>query len=1006
MYERVKQRALVRRTTIIAQKMWRTGDSGALDTAIDQLRQALAGTPSDYPGRKWVLTNLCAILSTRFQFTGNTNDLEEATAAARGAVAATPPGRRRRALMLTNLSGVLLTMGELTGNKNLLDEAVAAAREAVAATPPWYPSRIPMLANLGAGLRIRFELTGSQHDLDEAIDASREAANWASRPPRDARLAEILSNFALALRVRFELAGSQDDIDSAVRAARAAVAITPDAHPYRFKYLASLNGALMARSEFTGNEDDLDEAVAAGREAVAAILPDHPSRAVLLSNLSLVLRTRFELTGSQDDLDEAVAAGREAVAATPPDHPERAKLRSNLGSVLGARFELTGTQEDIDEAVVITRDAIRATPPGDPYRARLVSNLCSALGTRFKLTGSQDDLDEAAAAGREAVAATPPDHPMRSVFLSNLNLVLRTRFKLTGSQDDLDEAVTAGRDAVAVAVASPRVRAVAARGWGRAAAACERWEEAVAGFEAAIDLLGQVAPRSLSRGNQEMLLEELGTLGTDAAACCIHAGLTNRAAELFEQGRGVLLSQALDARTDVTALSEQYPQLARQFTSLRDAIDKAHDDDGRAATLMDPDGREAGPRGRLAQRAERRQKAAGSLDHLITEIRAMPGFNRFLRPSMVSELLASAADGPIVIVNVSEFGSHALILANGGIGKPLPLPDLNPDSVRDRAVEFLTALDETSSWRASPRKRAAAELQLAETLGWLWDAVAGPVLDHLAITAPPGDDKRWPRLWWCVSGLLSFLPLHAAGHHDSHAEAEPATVIDRVISSYTPTIRTLAQARLARSANPGSVSSTPNRVLVVAMPHTPDATDLPGAETEAAGLQRRFPGQVTVLSGGEATRHAVLREMPTARWAHFSCHGYSDLTDPSASCLLLSDHQDQPLTVVDVARLRLKDSDLAYLSACSTAQPGARLIDESIHLSSAFQLAGYRHVIATLWPIGDQGAVEIADNLYAAIASSGTADTAAVALHTVTRELRNRKVHSPSSWAAYVHSGA
>lgn len=31
------------------------------------------------------------------------------------------------------------------------------------------------------------------------------------------------------------------------------------------------------------------------------------------------------------------------------------------------------------------------------------------------------------------------------------------------------------------------------------------------------------------------------------------------------------------------------------------------------------------------------------------------------------------------------------------------------------------------------------------------------------ITGPPGDGQPWPRLWWCVSGLLSFLPVHAAG---------------------------------------------------------------------------------------------------------------------------------------------------------------------------------------------------------------------------------------------------
>ena len=354
------------------------------------------------------------------------------------------------------------------------------------------------------------------------------------------------------------------------------------------------------------------------------------------------------------------------------------------------------------------------------------------------------------------------------------------------------------------------------------------------------------------------------------------------------------------------------------------------------------------------------------------------------------------------MVNVSRFGSHALIVTGGGAGEPIPLAGLTPEGVLERVLGFVKALDDASSTASS---RESAEGRLAGTLGWLWDVAAGPVLDRLGITHPPGQGKRWPRLWWCVSGLLSFLPLHAAGYHDTPPGAAPATVTDRVISSYTPTIRALAYARRARLADPGAGTATGgDRVLAVAMPHTPGARDLPGAQAEAAGLQDCFPGQVSVLTGPEATRDAVLRELPAARWAHFACHGSSDLTDPSASRLLLADHLQQPLTVVDVARLRLEEADLAFLSACSTARPGGRLTDEAIHLASAFQLAGYRHVIATLWPIGDQDAVDIAADIYATLTT--TPDDAAAAVHTATCRFRHRWPHKPSVWASHIHTGA
>jgi len=259
-----------------------------------------------------------------------------------------------------------------------------------------------------------------------------------------------------------------------------------------------------------------------------------------------------------------------------------------------------------------------------------------------------------------------------------------------------------------------------------------------------------------------------------------------------------------------------------------------------------------------------------------------------------------------------------------------------------------------------------------------------------------------------VSGLLSFLPVHAAGRHRTRADAAPATVIDRVISSYTPTLRALTHARRSGPATGGGEDrpGDGDQVVAVTMPRTPGASDLPGALAEAAALQQRFPGRVTVLTGPQATYDTVLAALPAGRWAHFACHGASDPSSPSASYLLLTDHRQRPLTVVDVARLRLDDAGLAFLSACSTAQPGRQLADEAIHLASAFQLAGYRHVIATLWPIGDQHAVDLAADIYTTLTTAGEGDVAG-AVHAAVRRMRWRwGKDRPSVWASHIHIGA
>ncbi len=530
--------------------------------------------------------------------------------------------------------------------------------------------------------------------------------------------------------------------------------------------------------------------------------------------------------------------------------------------------------------------------------------------------------------------------------------------------------------------AAPRIRAWAARTYGVAAAVGGRWPEAVAGFEAAILLLSRLAPRSLLRADQETQLLSLSDLACDAAACCVRAGLADRAIELFEQGRGVLLGQALDLRTDLAQLTNKYPALARQFEVLRGQLD---DDDP-------PHAEGSGPNPPVADPTRRRQLAE-EFEQLIVQIRAAPGFAGFLRPLTASELAAVAADGPVVAINVSRIGSHALILTGEGIRTPVPLPGLTTKNVEEQVAGYLSIFHPAAVQKA-------AQQRLTVLLGWLWESVARPVLEELGYDGPTNGE--WPRLWWCVSGMLSFLPLHAAGHHHTRLDQVPQTVTDRAISSYTPTIRALAHSRRQHAAC--SDDSSP-QVLVVAMPATPGAAPLPGASREARFIEQRFPHRVVTMTGAQATHDAVLAALPTARWAHFACHATANAGNPSAGCLLLEDFRERPLTVTDIIRLRLDDADLAFLSACSTTRPGVRLPDEAIHLTSAFQIAGYRHVIGTLWPINDQFAGDIADELYAAIASSGTYATA-TALHSATRHLRDRLTDTPTVWASHIHCGA
>ncbi|WP_327002933.1 CHAT domain-containing protein [Dactylosporangium sp. NBC_01737] len=380
-------------------------------------------------------------------------------------------------------------------------------------------------------------------------------------------------------------------------------------------------------------------------------------------------------------------------------------------------------------------------------------------------------------------------------------------------------------------------------------------------------------------------------------------------------------------------------------------------------------------------------------DDLVDRVRRLDGFEDFLRPPPLRTLLPAADDGPVAIINVSRWRCDALIVRPTGVDV-VALPDVTFDEVTNQVQAYLRAV----GWFAGARRdlkvpgsgEADPERRLAEVLQWCWTGIAEPVLTHLGLTAPPGPGQAWPRLWWCPTGPLTLLPLHAAGGHGD-------AVIDRVASSYTPTVRALLEARHPR---PGAGAR--DAMLVVAMPDTEGQQSLPNVRREVDLLARLHP-DVTVLEGPAATVEAVRDALHTHRWVHFSCHGQQDLTDPSRGGLLLSDG----LLTVEAVSSGQHRGDFAFLSACKTATGGTTLPDEAFTLAAALHYTGYRHVIATLWSVWDDSAADVAEAVYGQITDGATLrpERAALALHEAVRALRAQHLDRPSVWTPFTHTG-
>ena len=100
---------------------------------------------------------------------------------------------------------------------------------------------------------------------------------------------------------------------------------------------------------------------------------------------------------------------------------------------------------------------------------------------------------------------------------------------------------------------------------------------------------------------------------------------------------------------------------------------------------------------------------------------------------------------------------------------------------------------------------------------------------------------------------------------------------------------------------------------------------------------------------------------------------------------------DGTLTVAEIGSRRYS-AEFAGLAACKTATGGVHAPDEVVTLASALFYRGYRHVVGTLWSIGDTAIVSaMFKDLYEQIVTDGClrADHAARALHRAVRRLRD-----------------
>ncbi len=181
---------------------------------------------------------------------------------------------------------------------------------------------------------------------------------------------------------------------------------------------------------------------------------------------------------------------------------------------------------------------------------------------------------------------------------------------------------------------------------------------------------------------------------------------------------------------------------------------------------------------------------------------------------------------------------------------------------------------------------------------------------------------------------------------------------------------------------------------------------LPWTRGELSALRRVATKEPRLWLGSEATEQRAKSLDVDSRIVHFACHAFVDEAFPLESGLALSVPRSgqqaeengllQAWEVFEKVRL---DAELVTLSACQTAV-GKEVAGEGLlGLTWAFQYAGARSVLASLWEVSDASTADLMRRFYG---HWGRGVPKAEALRRAQLELLERPATSaPFYWAAF-----
>ncbi len=823
------------------------------------------------------------------------------------------------------------------------------------------------------------QVAWSRRDVAAAEAAWSEAtALYEQLAPASAHLTRGLDGLGVVARAR----GARGRAEQLDRRAVALLEALPGPTDEHAELRLSLGIDLRQSGRLAEAEAQLLAALAVRRE----LEPEGVAAAPILLALANVANDGGDDRAAED-------FGRQALAlqeALDPEHVDAAMTLNNLGAYADARG-------DLEAAGAYWRRALELRERRVPDSADVAMshvNLGLLARKRGQLDEAERQLERALAIQRRVA----PESLQTALCLSH-------RARVALMRGDQQRAETLWREALALRERLAPASAPVAESLWSLAELRDTQGRAAEGAELilrALDTLDQQRSRlGVSDGARAAFSARFADLYRDAVDALARLGRSADAFHVLERSRAWSLLALLaergagaaalpsGAEPERARLNAEYDALQRELQALDPRRDEDH---VRRATAR-------------LQELRARREALAAVPLAAT---ALGSAWRQAEP-LEARATRDALDPGTLLLAYSVGRSGAWLFAVDATSRGRGVADVSAVRLETDAARLEQQVD---AFRALLRRADdQARDELARQARALYDTLLRPVDASIL---------RARRLLVCPDGALRVLPFAALMRGERFvAELRPlhsvvsATLFAELRRGRRATPRAPRIVAFGDPLYPGAASAG-----APAAPELRDAfgargalASLPHTRREVDAIGRLFGAAATTHLGAEASEERAKGLDRTATHVHFACHAFVNERFPLNSGLALTipatatPGRDNGLLqaweIVDGLRL---DAELVALSGCETGLGADGGGEGLLGLTRAFQYAGARSVLASLWRVPDASTADFMESFYRRL-RAGDAKDEALRRAQVERIRRQGGARAPFTWAAFQLDG-